>query len=577
MPGPTLFTMNATISDFVAPDFIAPTGMSVHFTLNIPPGDLLRLLGDAPQLVSFRQAVGYIRSDGRMWDRPAVSPSPLDLDDPGELGVRLLADDPNFQIQPGISYLVRIKRISRGRGQSLRSFYTPVVPSVDTPVDLASFAPGPGGSIVSVPEIGLVDHLSDARAAGKNVVRSSTGAEVFAALGGWTTLGDVPVDHLPSFIGDATSFGIGLLTGDAEAARTALGIYGVGELFNWRPDNTRRIQRSIAKALAGLTADHVVCGDSISQSYTGAQTYTAVWPYLARQLLSLRGIPLAGTGWVMTGNASTYGKDPRLTLTGTWADSNGSLSTSESGATLTFKSDLPGTTVEIAYPSTGGVFTVSIDGGTATTVTPSGGALALQKATFSGLTDQTHEVLISRSSGTVVVYAVKCARSAGLQIHNMSCIGMTAQNWASDATTPRITGWVTRRIGVLSTADVMHIPIGVNDLHYSRTPAQVVADVATMAAQAPNADIVLHAEIAPNPANTGTPTQVSTATWQDYVARLKVLALTLDCPLVDVNQWAGGSYAAAAANGLMADGYHPTKTAHGWWGLLVANAIAGKV
>lgn len=203
---PTLFTMHANVSDFIAPDLVAAEGMHVHFDLNIEAGALLRSLGTTPALVDFRRAVGYIRSDGRMYDTRAVSSAPFDLENPGNLGVRLLANDPDFGLDPGVSYRVRFERVWQGRAELIASFYTPVAPSVDTEVNLAALAPGPGLEVVSVPDLGLVDHLADAGTVGKDVVRAASGTEVFEAMGGWPTLGVAPAENLPSYVDDVVEF-----------------------------------------------------------------------------------------------------------------------------------------------------------------------------------------------------------------------------------------------------------------------------------------------------------------------------------------------------------------------------------
>lgn len=359
---------------------------------------------------------------------------------------------------------------------------------------------------------------------------------------------------------------------DPELARDVLGIDD-GDVFNWRSDNTKRLQRSLGKAINGGAAHHLVIGDSISQCYTGSITFRSVWPYLLRQHLSSRGVPLGGTGWVPTGMAwdGQNPKDPRIALTsGTWSDIYGDLASSSSGATLTFTSDLPGTAIAVAYPTTGGVFTVSVDGGAPVTVTPAGGSLAVATYSVTGLADTVHTIQVVRTSGTVTIYGFKVSKSTGLQIHNMALVGVSANNWASEALTPRTRGWLTNRLSI--SPDVVHIALGANDLNYSRTTTQCVADIETIAGQWEDSDIILHAMPAPSPA-ASVPTPPSDATWQDYIARMRALATSLDCPLVDLYR-RYGSYATANANGLMGDPVHPNPSMHGDWALLVANLVA---
>lgn len=179
---PIQFTMLAEINDFQAPALVGATGMHVHFDLNIAADDLVRVTGENPMLIAFKRVTGYIRSDGNMYDTPAVSAAPFDLDDPGEQGVRLLANDPDFHVDPGISYRVSFEQIWNGRQEIFRSFDTPIAPSVDTTVELSSFAPGPGRDVVGVPVLGLIDDLSDATEVGKEFLRSASAAAFREAL-----------------------------------------------------------------------------------------------------------------------------------------------------------------------------------------------------------------------------------------------------------------------------------------------------------------------------------------------------------------------------------------------------------
>lgn len=264
---PTLFTIYASMTDYVAPNFVPSDGMHVHFDLNIEPGQLLRLLGSSPELITFQRAVGYIRSDGRMYDTPAVSAAPFDLDDPGTVGVRLLANDPDLNLDPGVSYQVRFERIWQGRKEFISSFYTPVVPSVDTAVNLESFAPGPGLAVAGVPEIGLVDDLADAGTAGKAVVRSSTGADV------WATLGTVPSERLPSYIDDVLEFA-------NQAAFPATGETGkiytdlsTNDTFRWGGSVYTRISDRITAS--GIT-DSTATGRSLITAADAAAARSAI-------------------------------------------------------------------------------------------------------------------------------------------------------------------------------------------------------------------------------------------------------------------------------------------------------------
>jgi len=135
---PVLFTMNADISRFDVTGLSADLGVHIRFAVN--GGPVLRVLESPRARLVYAQTVtGYIRSDGRMYDRPAVSAAPFDLTDPGSLGVRLLAAHSSVQANP-LTYRVTL---TYGDGTPITNWDTPAVPSSDTTVDLAAYAPAP--------------------------------------------------------------------------------------------------------------------------------------------------------------------------------------------------------------------------------------------------------------------------------------------------------------------------------------------------------------------------------------------------------------------------------------------------
>ena len=137
----TLFTMNADIFDFIDGNMVAPEGMLIFFDLAID-GDWLKVSeGPRASLVQWNRTIGYIRSDGRMYDTPAVTSPPEDVDDPGGLGVRLLAND--IDILGEVTYNVSGLRLVSGRrdGPDFPMFNTGPVPVADTEEDLALYAP----------------------------------------------------------------------------------------------------------------------------------------------------------------------------------------------------------------------------------------------------------------------------------------------------------------------------------------------------------------------------------------------------------------------------------------------------
>lgn len=180
----TMFTMNADAANLVASGSIEGiSGLQAHFELNANADEWLRVTGGArPLMLTFKRITGYFRSDGRMYDQPATSPAPYDIDDPGTLGVRLPANDPNLNLLNDVSYYVSWEAEIDGQAASFYPFNTPAVPSIDTTVDLASFAPGPGHPLVGIPQLGLVDDLADMTTVGKESARAESKAAGRAAI-----------------------------------------------------------------------------------------------------------------------------------------------------------------------------------------------------------------------------------------------------------------------------------------------------------------------------------------------------------------------------------------------------------
>lgn len=142
---PTFFTMNADVSDFTNGALVGKDGMRIHFELNVKVGDFMTATGGArPALIdASRRITGYIRSDGRMYDTPSISAKPFDLDDPGNLGVRLLASSNDLNAPGGVTYKVTFEQVINGLNTFYRSFVTSVVPTSDVSVNLATYVPAP--------------------------------------------------------------------------------------------------------------------------------------------------------------------------------------------------------------------------------------------------------------------------------------------------------------------------------------------------------------------------------------------------------------------------------------------------
>lgn len=346
-------------------------------------------------------------------------------------------------------------------------------------------------------------------------------------------------------------------------------------VYNWKPSNTARARFSLAQALAGEGAsEQLIIGDSESSFYTGSATYRQMWPEVMRQFIADTGVPIGGTGWVMTGNDPRLPLDPRWSKSGTWQDSGiGYLYTRASGSALTFTSDLAGTDVEVAYFNNSAPFTVSIDGGPAHTVTPNQSEQGGSIYKVSGLADTSHTVTIAAISDgpKVIPLGVNVSRSTGLIVDNVSRGGAMAALWTNPAYGSR--GWATNQLAL--TPDVVHVALGVNDLNWGRTTDQTINDLSGLLTeirtQWPDADIILYGQYAPS-ADAMVQTPRSDADWADYISQLHGVADAFDVPLVDLYGPSGG-YDAANSAGLMGDTVHPSVAAQADWGQLVGQLL----
>jgi hypothetical protein len=328
------------------------------------------------------------------------------------------------------------------------------------------------------------------------------------------------------------------------------------DVYNWGADNTRRLQRSLAKAAAGTGySDHLILGDSQSYAKTGHDNR---WPNLFRANLAAKGIPVGGTGWVRTSDGFSD-RDSRVTVTGAWTHRQAYYETTANGATMTFAADVAGTAISVAYFNTSAAFTVAVDGGSPVTVTPSGAATVGTYA-VTGLANTTHTVVVTNTTSSLVyIIAFQCYQASGLNIHNGSLFGIESNGF---------TGTTFTTIGqtvasLIPDPDVVHIALGFQDLYSGgKTVAQITENLTTIRNKWPDADVVLHAGY-----------EYSGATsWDDYAAALYPLADSLDCPLVNVYQRSGG-YTTANANGLMSGSFYPSTAGHADWALLAGSRI----
>lgn len=339
--------------------------------------------------------------------------------------------------------------------------------------------------------------------------------------------------------------------------------------YNWKASNTRKLRAALGRAQAGTgRASLGFIGDSETDYYIGTgNDFLNMWPRVMRSVLASLGIPVGGTGLVW---APHYGPavDPRWTVGAGWTNANNYMTTTTSGATLTFASGDPGTAVDLVVFGTSGSLGWNIDSGAATgTLTPSGGLVPVKYTLATGLANTTHSLVLTTSSTAArYVIAARVYGASGVEVHNAAAFGSSAAgtgSWTDGADPTQIVS----RVSTLQTAspDVVWCALGVNDINTSGTaPATVIAAISSLRSTFSTSDFVLVAQYQPA-TNSG---------WEPYVSALYDLADSLDVPLIDLYDRSGGTIT-ATANGLMGDTVHPNAAAQRDWGRLAALIAAG--
>lgn len=360
---------------------------------------------------------------------------------------------------------------------------------------------------------------------------------------------DAPVT--PASIGAARATRVASAPSDV----TSLGRYEPNRQgYNLQPAALRRLRAKLAQAKAGTGLCKIaVAGNSITagQSVTFS---TQSWPVVLRDFLATKGYTKTGTGVVFCSN-SQAGTDTRWSFSSGWFNYvPSSIKTptkahNANGATATFTSDQTGTVASVYYANNSGTFTVSIDGGTAVAVTPTGSSSTTGVYTVTGLSNAVHTVVVTLTS-TSYVYLIgaEVRGTTGVTVTGCGIGGATSTDFV---TTNNAGG----RKAVLAWApDVVLIDLLTNDAN-TLTIIPAATSKANMQAliteYSATADVILVASI-PGYDNTAAAPVAFTA----YRQALYDLADSNNLPVLDLyDRW--GTYASANGLGLMTDSLHP--------------------
>lgn len=351
--------------------------------------------------------------------------------------------------------------------------------------------------------------------------------------------------------------------------------------YNWKPTNTYRHRAGLARAIAGQLCEEVFVGDSATDgavNLTGPVFDRAhAWPVIYRNALSVRGIPVNGSGMIRSSNNLTTFRDSRCTPAGSWITAANSMVASAINATLTFANDQAGTSVCVPYlgVASGGTFTVAVDGavsGVGFATVDTSLTVGVQQIVLPGLTNALHSVVVKCTVlgvGVVIYGEYPFTPGGGWIGHNVAQDGGTAagagnQCW-SDVSSLNNCGPVWSAANQYqSVPTTVHCALGGNDENAANTPDQMAAGITVIRGLYPNSDFVLHLEVQAG--------ENSPATHAAWCTRAYALADTLDVPLIDWQDFFG-SWANLVALGLNGDAIaHPNRAGYAMIGNLAGAA-----
>jgi hypothetical protein len=341
----------------------------------------------------------------------------------------------------------------------------------------------------------------------------------------------------------------------------AQGVYDWSKCaYNLKPKHLRRTRAALGKARSGLgLARFGYIGDSVTVgelAVVGSQGY----PEALQDMLEVAGIPRASR-WVSAWQAEAT--ETRWSVGAGWAPFANTFSNSMENSTttnpLTLTTTETATGIRVWYFGVSSPFTVSIDGGTATPITPTGAA-TLQSWTSGTLANTTHTITFVRTSGDVYVTYVEVIQApAGTVSLNAAISGMNTAQVHYD-----FFGHVGGVMATAFNADLMFVNLAINDFAGGYTLTQYQTYMQAVITGLGSRDIIL---LSPAPWATGG------AFDPTYRQVLYNLADVNDLPLLDTwDRW--GSYALANAGGIMGDTAHPNAAGYADIARMIYSAIA---
>lgn len=250
--------------------------------------------------------------------------------------------------------------------------------------------------------------------------------------------------------------------------------------------------------------------------------------------------------------AANLASDPRWTFSGTISNPSTIDAVLDNGAWAQHVTDVPGQRVRVWFYGDRGTFTVTIDGGSPTTVTPSGDP-AVESWTSGVLSNTTHTIRVTGTgtSPTARIVAVESYSDSAPGI-NVTVAGVGASTsalWSTWLYTSAMPNAIRR------SAALTLIAVNGNDFSLdvpretTRTRFTSMTNGLRILASEPVFVLMPHVQAQ------------DLGAYQAHASVLYEVADAEGVAVIDMqNRW--GSYALADAAGLFADGVHPSQRGH---------------
>lgn len=331
-------------------------------------------------------------------------------------------------------------------------------------------------------------------------------------------------------------------------------------IYNLTPSSAHSLRARLRGAVTGRVRIAMMGHSMVGGSF--ATNGSTDMPTQLRQRLAALGYS-TGTGICYIDHNNGQGRDPRYTaLDPAWVGTANRLSfpffqCSASGKAATFVSDLAGTAVDVAIIGTSSPLSVSIDGGAAQTITPNGTG-TLQVASFTGLANSAHTVVVTTTSAApAYLVGVGVRGTVGVEVSNLGIGSTKASDWIPTVGGVGSAGFNNFGISTGLSPHMAFVQLDANDALNNVSAATFKTNMQAILGGLRTKGIPFALIASPSmvPGGSGY-NAVSQPQWEALLVVLYDLADQYDVPLADMTH-RFVDWPTSNADGLMADRVHP--------------------